>query len=540
MKRQLLPSLALLAGLLCTSALQGADAIFQADSSQNLPAGWRFTGGNWQRKPLVRPQRNKTAVVAVESTRHVAFPGICKSKHGTLLVVYREGYTHASGKPDDGWIMLVRSTDGGKTWGQPELVFDDPTMDDRNAAISSMNDGTLCVIFDKYLKGKHHFAWLMTSTDDGRTWSEPIKVSQTENVHTRSRALDLGNGRWLIPYSESTNSPTASSFFSIYDPKTRTFEEIAATPRGNRPLADETAVERAANGDLVALIRSNWDPEFFQIVSKDNGRTWSEPQTCGIPSQFTPADLVRLQNGWLVASFSFRERRNERLVVSRDNGQTWDIENSVDLFDGTRSVGGDRSYAASVELDAETIGTVLYETQASPTGGRIYFVTTKLCELDAPKESVLYQGDVDTEAAFALWPNACEGAEFSYRFTGRLGSRPNMVGLLLDYTDAKNYTALEYQMGVTRDRRGPANQVQLVRSVDGKLTVSHAKEAASDWFNDGNLHRFAVERQGDQWAFTLDGIAQFSVPLATGKPCGILVRRACVAIDRVQCSPAGK
>ena len=69
-------------------------------------------------------------------------------------------------------------------------------------------------------------------------------------------------------------------------------------------------------------------------------------------------------------------------------------------------------------------------------------------------------------------------------------------------------------MGVTRTR--PANQVQLVRSVDGK-PPSLTPRKRPRWFNDGNPHRFAVERQGDQWAFTLDG-TQFSVPLATGKP----------------------
>ena len=100
-------------------------------------------------------------------------------------MVYREGYSHASGNPDDGRVMLVRSGDLGKTWGQPELVADDPLMDDRNAAISVMQDGRLVVIFDKYLRGRHHFAWMTTSDDDGRTWCEPFRSERTEDVHTQ-------------------------------------------------------------------------------------------------------------------------------------------------------------------------------------------------------------------------------------------------------------------------------------------------------------------------------------------------------------------
>jgi len=511
---------------------------FAALRNDALPPGWKFVGGVWRPRMLIRPERNQNAVAAVKSDRHVAFPGICMTKHGTLLVVYREGYSHASGNPDDGRIMLVRSTDKGRTWSKPELVYDDPTMDDRNAAIACMNDGTLCLIWDKYLRGQHHWAWMSVSTDEGRTWSKPIKVSKDENVHTRSRPLDLGNGRWLIPYSESTHGPTTATYFSIYDPKTGKFEEIAATPRGRRNIADEVAVTRAPNGDLVALIRSNTDPTLWQIVSKDDGRTWSPARPTNIPSQFTPADLITLTNGWLLCSFSFRERRNERLVVSRDNSETWDIENSVDVFAGAAAVGGDRSYPASVQIDDETIGTVLYETRTPPTGGHIWFVTTNLSALDPPKESVLYQADAKAENAFALWPSELRGeaVEFVYRFTGLFGPAPNVVGLLLSFRDPQNYTAVEFQMGTAANRKAwPVNYVRLVRCEKGKRKTIHGRSAQGGWFDDGNIHRLGARRKGDQWVLMIDGIDQFAAPQSVGCPCGIVVRRAALAVYEVVC-----
>ena len=519
---------------------------FAAMPGTQLPAAWRCLGGTWTRKPLTRPERNRTAIPAVTSERHVAFPGICKAKSGQLIVIYRQGYSHASGNPDDGQVMLVRSADLGKTWGKPELVYDDPNIDDRNAAVGCMDDGTLVVIFDKYgrdardpkRRGGHHWAWMTTSSDEGRTWTEPVKISKTENVHTRSRVLDLGNGKWLVPYSESSNSKTASSFFAIYDPKTRTFDEIAATPRGQRNIADETAVVRAANGQLVALIRSNWDPHFWQITSSDDGRTWAKGDWCSIPSQFTPCDLVCLTDGRLVCSFSFRERRNERQAVSRDHGKTWDVENSIDLFDGTMRVGGDRSYPASVQLDAKTIGTVLYQTRTPPVGGHIWFVTTKIADFDAPKQSVLYHGDPEAEAAFALWPASLssEAVDFACRFTGRFGTPPNRVGVLLSFTDASNYTALEYQMGVGKGRKSPTNHVTLVQCAGGKVAESNLQGARGDWFNDGMIHRLGARHGDGKWTMTLDGIDQIAVPEAGLKPCGIVVRRAAVAVYEINWS----
>ena len=511
------------------SATRGAQAA--------TPPGWTCVGGDWQVEELARPLANKKAVVAVQSKTHTAFPGICKTKGGDLLIIYRDGLTHASGKAEDGRIMAVRSTDGGATWSKPAVVVDDPKYDDRNAAVSCMKDGTLCVIFDKYLGGtggkQHHWAWLTMSKDDGKTWSEPIKVSKTENVHTRSRALDLGNGKWLIPYSESTNTPTAASFVALFDPNSGEFEEIPITPRGNRALADETSVVQTADGRLIAMIRSNWDPELFQVESADGGKTWSEAKPSGIPSQFTPCEIIQLDDGRLVTAFSFRERRDERLVVSRDGGKTWDVENSVELYDGTQAVGGDRSYVSCAQVDDETLGCVVYETKGAPTGGHIYFIKVPLTALDPPKEPVLVQTDPKTEAAFALWPEGSVRKSFVYRFTGKFAAPPNMVGLLLDYKDPKTYTALVYQMGTGRDRKGPTNWVKLIQSADGIQTISNPAAAKGDWFNDGNVHQLKARLVKGEWVFSIDNCDQFTVPESLGNPCGIFVSRASVAVYNV-------
>ena len=507
---------------------------FAALGGGDLPGQWRFLGGQWQSRPLTRPESRRCAVPAVASERHVAFPGICRTKQGTLLVVYREGYSHASGNPDDGRVMLVRSGDLGKTWGQPELVADDPLMDDRNAAISVMQDGRLVVIFDKYLRGRHHFAWMTTSDDDGRTWCEPFRVSETEDVHTRSPVLDLGDGKWLVPYSESTSEPTAATFFAGIDPKTRAFEEIAATPRGQRNIADEVTVARAADGRLVALIRSNVDPQLFQIESTDNGRTWSEARMNGIPSQFTPADLITLSDGRLLCSFSFRERRNERLAVSRDHGRTWDVENSVELFDGTMAIGGDRSYPASVQLDEDSIGTVIYETRTPPSGGHIWFIRTPLSAFDAAKENTLYQADAGDEPALALWPDRPAAAvDFTYRFTGRFAAAPNRIGLLMEFEDPRNYKGFIFQMGAGAARDNPTNHVAWIECAGGQLETAQGQPARGDWFNDGRVHRLGARKLDGTWMLTIDGIDQFSVPETAGRPLGIVTQGASVAVYEV-------
>ncbi|MBM4079887.1 MAG: DUF1080 domain-containing protein, partial [Planctomycetes bacterium] len=85
--------------------------------------------------------------------------------------------------PKGGRVCSVRSSDEGRTWGKAEIVADTP-FDDRDPHICQLSDGTLiCNFFSYYAKGKrregspHPFEILTTrSTDGGHTWSEPQLV----------------------------------------------------------------------------------------------------------------------------------------------------------------------------------------------------------------------------------------------------------------------------------------------------------------------------------------------------------------------------
>jgi len=531
-----------------------------------LPEG--FTGEGWGLAAVARHPRNTTAIKAVDSPDyHVAFPSICKASSGDLLVVYREGLTHATSEdPHDGKIALIRSSDGGRTWSERVIIMDGDDYDDRNAAIAcgfppcrqdagaptarpSFGDGAgrrtagfqpaavapvstppcrqdagaptaqLLVCWDKWKPRTHRGAFAMLSDDDGHTWSDPIRLQPIEDVHTRSPALMLKDGNWLIPLAEGEGGGQAA-YGVILDPRTGESEMVPITPPGDEELADEVCVTRtltprpplpggegengAAGGALVALGRHWRERYLWQTRSTDEGRTWETPWLSSIPSQYTPADLITLHNGWLLCSFSFRERRNERLVLSKDHGATWEVENSIDVFDGTMAVGGDRSYPASVQIDEDTIGTVLYETQAHPAGGAIYFVTSQLSEFDRPPVTALY---ASCQAAGPL-EGPLEGPRFSrplshgvhelrlrYRFTGLFGDAPNRLEVALDDL------TFAYQMGATEDRQGAINYVE---------ANGEGHEAVGDWFDDGNEHELTLRRAGVEWTLSLDGHEQIT------------------------------
>ncbi len=180
-------------------------------------------------------------------------------------------------------------------------------------------------------------------------------------------------------------------------------------------------------------------------------------------------------------------------MLSKDHGETWEVENSLDVFDGTMAVGGDRSYPASVQIDADTIGTVLYETQAHPAGGAIYFVTSKLSEFDRAPVTALYAAS-DAKLAVSL-PGEASEVRLRYRFTGRFGDAANRLEVALDDL------VFAYQMGATPDRKGAINYVE----VHGE-----GHEAVGDWFDDGNEHELTLRRGAGGWTMSLDGHEQIT------------------------------
>jgi len=481
-----------------------------------------FSGKGWRLAQTARHPRNTSAIRAVASPDyHVAFPGICRTLSGELLVVYREGLTHAvSEDPHDGKLALMRSADGGRTWSERVIIMDGDDYDDRNAAIACAPDGQLLVCWDKWKPPTHRGAFAILSDDDGHTWSAPIRLQPHEDVHTRSPAPMLPEGRWLIPLAEGEGDGRAA-YATLLDPVTHESEMIPITPLGDLNLSDEVCVTRAPDGSLVALGRAYHERHLWQTRSRDEGRTWETPWLSDIPSQYAPADLITLDNGWLLCSFSFRERRNERLVLSRDGGETWEVENSIDVFDGTMSVGGDRSYAASVQIDADTVGTVLYETRAHPEGGAIYFVTSALSEFARPPATALYAGSSEEPSsdqprlALAL-PADSRAVRLSYRFTGKFGDPPNRLEVGL------GDLVFGYQMGATPDRTGTINWVD----VNGE-----GREAVGDWFDDGNEHELELRRAGAGWTMSLDGHEQLAAaPGAPPTQLSIAAVRASVAI----------
>jgi hypothetical protein len=486
-------------------------------------------------KQLSRPENNDRVVVAHGSPDyHVAFPGLCVTADGELFCVFRQGLTHAADTGGDARLVAMKSSDEGASWTEPWVIQDDPEYDDRNSGAETGPDGRIAVCWDKYLPvpgvERHFGAYLALSDDGGKTFGPAITLGHIENVHTRSRPLWVDDSHIIVPISKSTGDPDAASYVVHVDLDSGDQEMVAISPPGDRGPADETAITRNADGRLVALIRDCEIPWLWQTESDDGGYTWADLHISAIPSQSTPCDLIRIDDGALICSFSFRQRRNERLAISRDGGATWDVENSVDVFAATPEV-VDRSYPATVEMPSGNLGTAIYETSAYPDGGRIYFITNTMAQFSAPREACLY-ADGTSEAAFVEM-SVPEGPDWTlaarYRFTGRFGVRPHKIGWRIIAGD--NSLDLNYFMGMSRKRWDDMAQgTETLLHRDGETALIR-RQSVETIYCDGREHELKLVGKRSEYALTLDGevLAQMRLPEAAEK-IQLRIEKAAVAV----------
>ena len=187
-----------------------------------------------------------------------------------------------------GDTVSVQPAPGAKEWNQwdPALVEKDPATGEINRLVET--GSTYDAENDAIGDGSQGF--IRFSADEGRTWSDAIKVSQWHGIN-------------------------------------------------------EVALCRAKNGDIVAGCRTDNPARFKKFndnygglgvsISKDDGYTWSEVQILYDYGRHHPS-MVLLANGDIVMTYVVRrgyplsangyEQFGVEAVVSHNNGETWDME----------------------------------------------------------------------------------------------------------------------------------------------------------------------------------------------------------------------
>ncbi len=217
-----------------------------------------------------------------------------------------------------------------------------------------------------------HETLLIRSSDGGRTWTqepETIDPGPLDWIVVHAPAVELPDGRLLLPCSTCNHpQPSASVFVSDDGGQSWRFHAMI----GDIPVParyPETTLARTPSGKLVALVRIDRGNQ-LQSVSEDDGRTWTDWIETPLPSYGHRARLITLDSGELLCSYGRRLRREGalddatsiRLAVSFDEGATWDVRRNTRILRDDL-LNGDIGYPVTVPLSGDEFLTVYWFNQ---------------------------------------------------------------------------------------------------------------------------------------------------------------------------------
>ncbi len=266
--------------------------------------------------------RTDPVIVATAPTGRMAFfPDMIRLADGRLLVGYRDSISHIA---QDGRILVVESSDDGRTWSAPRVAVD-TSIDDRDPKLTQLRDGTILMNFFRTdwtgypsqnpatLVG----TFVARSTDGGRSWSEPVQVGTAMSgpsdvivgayyaghAATHGPIVELSNGDLLVPLygrlPEGGNGPATvvrSTDGGLTWPKSG--EAFIGHTTGLDYQEPNLSVLR--DGTLLSIIRTSRNIAYVSW-SDDNGHTWSTPVDSGLPA--SSHHQLRLRNGAILFTY---------------------------------------------------------------------------------------------------------------------------------------------------------------------------------------------------------------------------------------------
>lgn len=347
------------------------------------------------------PVQSDIFVAGLDGYHTYRIPSLLRTKSGALLA-FCEGRKDARNDSGNIDLVLKRSSDGGKSWSQQQVIWDDgantcgnpcPVLDETTGTVWLLMTHNLGTDSEKAIQagtGKGtRTVWVSHSSDDGKTWSRPADITAaTKDTSWGWYATGPGvgiqvrtgkfAGRLVIPCDHTSNDPVdpRGSHIIYSDDHGKSWKLGGVA----RPKMNECQVVELADGrgTLLLDMRSyRGENRRAHSISSDGGATWSAPQSH--PDLIEPvcqASILRLtwpsareKSRILFSNPAADKRRNLTVRLSYDEAKTWPVAKTLHS--------GPAAYSSLAVLADGTIA-CLYERGDKDPYERITFATFPL------------------------------------------------------------------------------------------------------------------------------------------------------------------
>lgn len=244
-------------------------------------------------------------------------------------------------KHSDVGIRVSRLVDG--QWTTPvEVVNGVQNQDVRyptwNPVLFLPKGGPLMLFYKVGPDPRTWWGMLMTSTDDGKTWSKPVKLGEDEKIGNllgpiKNKPVQLSDGTIICPSStedyDSAKNTVWKVHFEISKDRGKTWEVVGPINDGIEFDAIQPSVLFHGGSKLQILCRTREDV-ISQSWSEDNGMTWSPMTATSLPNPNSGTDAVTLSDGRQLLIYNHTTKQGEEpknrnmlnLAIS-DDGIEW-------------------------------------------------------------------------------------------------------------------------------------------------------------------------------------------------------------------------
>ena len=242
--------------------------------------------------------------------------------------------------PDVG-IRVSRLVDG--KWTRPEEVANGvehktlryPTW---NPVLFQPAKGPLMLF---YKVGPHPIDWwgmVITSDDDGKTWSKPRKLGEDKKVGhllgpVKNKPIQLADGTIICPSSSETKNEAGDNIWKVHFEITKdlgkTWEVVGPINDGVTFDAIQPSILTYPDNRMQILCRTR-ENVISQSWSSDLGKTWSEMTATTLPNPNSGTDAVTLKDNRQLLIYNHTTKEGEEpkgrnllnLAISKD-GVEW-------------------------------------------------------------------------------------------------------------------------------------------------------------------------------------------------------------------------
>jgi len=277
-------------------------------------------------------------------------------KNGDVLVAWCD----LMGRGDNakGFISAVELDAEGRPRGEPRIVAPTPPggLNSLSPALRRLGSGEVGLAFSYRMSTKEASRRFMRSADEGRTWSEPVLVSDGSDPYMtgcNDRLTVLASGRLLAPlhcsddwdkhhlhvktaWSDDHGQSWRTTPAKIQLPYVRWLDEDGKPSRkiSLESGPHEPGIAERADGSLLMTLRTAMGTQFFS-ESFDRGETWTDPRSLELISPLAPANLTRIPGtdkllmvwtpNYEHAKFLMGRRNTIAVCVSDDGGRSWPL-----------------------------------------------------------------------------------------------------------------------------------------------------------------------------------------------------------------------